>query len=174
MVSWANMPANGIKVRRNPRSSKILAAFYEAGHLKEPFFLLPLQHPQRRRHPFRIQRMVHEDQGAAREAAHGRGEPDRQGLNCGAVALEDEAVEAELTRSEGAAEAEGLVEEGEAEIREERPHGAPAPGEDAGPSRVCGVVDQEEDDEQKFVRERADSVLPGGGRSALRGDPTAA
>jgi hypothetical protein len=26
------------------------------------------------------------------------------------------------------------VEEGEAEIREERPHGAPAPGEDAGPT----------------------------------------
>ncbi|OQU88346.1 hypothetical protein SORBI_3002G015950 [Sorghum bicolor] len=113
--------------------------------------------------------MVQEEQGAGEPARRG-GEPDRQGLSNGAVALEAEVVEGQLTRSECAAEAEGLGEEGDAEIREECPHGAPAPGEDAGPSCVCGVAEEEEDDEQKFVGERADSVPHGGGASALGGD----
>jgi len=57
-------------------------------------------------------------------------------------------AEAQLTRTKGAAEAEGLGEEGHAEIREERPHGAPAPREDTGPSCVCGIAEGEEDGEQ--------------------------
>lgn len=42
-------------------------------------------------------------------------------------------------------------------------HAVPAPVEDTGPSCVGGIAEEDEDEGQEFVGERAESVLPGGG-----------
>ena len=62
------------------------------------------------------------------------------------MALDLEVAERHLMEVEGIAEHAGrLGEEGEAELREELPQGAPAPGENASPDGVGRAVDGQED-----------------------------
>lgn len=60
---------------------------------------------------------------------------------------------------EGVAEHAGrLGEEGEAELREELPQGAPAPGENASPDGVGRAVDGQEDLGEDVVVQRAEAI----------------
>ena len=99
----------------------------------------------------------------AGDARRGGGEPDREGLGVGAaIAGPDlEEAEAHLVGGEGVAEAAGLREEEEAELREELPHAAPATGDEAGPDGVGGGEGPEDLDED-VVGERAEPVLARG------------
>jgi len=90
-----------------------------------------------------------------------------------AVALYFEVAEVERylipMAVEGLAEADGrLGEEGEVQIREELPHGAPTLGEDACPDGIGGA-DAEEDLGEDFVWQRAEAIdARGGVRRGLR------
>jgi len=76
-----------------------------------------------------------------------------------AVALDLEVAERHLMAVEGVAEHAGLLgEEGESELREELPQGAPAPGEKAGPDGVGRVVDGGEDLGEDVVWQRAEAI----------------
>ena len=99
----------------------------------------------------------------AGDARRGGGEPDREGLGVGAAVAGPDLDEAEahLVGGEGVAEAAGLREEEEAELREELPHAAPATGDEAGPDGVGGGEGPEDLDED-VVGERAEPVLARG------------
>lgn len=105
---------------------------------------------------------------AAGDARRGGGEPGRGGHGVeGVVAPHLEAAEAHLVNVECVAESDGVGEEGEAELRQELPHAAPAPGDEAGPDGVGGA-EGTEDLHEDVVRERSQPVLAAAGGGAGR------